>query len=59
MRFVDKVAVVTGGTTGIGRATVERLHEEGATVVFCGRRQEVGDEVIAHLASDKAMKSGT
>ena len=55
MRFVDKVAVVTGGTTGIGRATVERLHEEGATVVFCGRRQEVGDEVIAHLASDKAV----
>jgi meso-butanediol dehydrogenase / (S,S)-butanediol dehydrogenase / diacetyl reductase len=54
-RFVDKVAVVTGGTTGIGRATVERLHAEGATVVFCGRRSELGDEVAARLSSERAL----
>ena len=29
-RFVGKVVVVTGGTSGIGRATVERLHAEAA-----------------------------
>lgn len=54
-RFVDRVAVVTGGTTGIGRATVERLHDEGAAVVFCGRRSDVGHQVAADLSSDRAL----
>ncbi len=35
--LTDKVAVVTGGSSGIGLATVERLLGEGATVAFCGR----------------------
>ena len=54
-RFVDKVAVVTGGTTGIGRATVERLHVEGAAVVFCGRRAELGEAMAAELSVDRAL----
>ena len=33
----DKVAIVTGGSTGIGLATVERLCEEGSKVLFTGR----------------------
>ncbi len=54
-RFEGKVCVVTGGSAGIGRSTVERLVAEGATVVFCGRRAAVGEEVVAALGSDRAV----
>jgi NAD(P)-dependent dehydrogenase (short-subunit alcohol dehydrogenase family) len=37
------VAIVTGGTRGIGRATVERLAADGCSVVFCGRDEHVLD----------------
>ena len=46
MDLKDKVSVITGGATGIGRATVLRFAEEGAKVVFCGRRTDKGDEVV-------------
>ncbi len=53
-RFAGKVVVVTGGTTGIGRATVERLHAEGAAVVLCGRRTELGEDLAQDLG-DRAV----
>lgn len=40
LKLKDKVAVVTGGTSGIGLATVRTLLEEGALVGFCGRSEE-------------------
>ena len=45
MRLEGKIAVVTGGTSGIGRRVVERFCDEGATVVFTGRRAALGMEV--------------
>lgn len=35
MRLKDKVAIVTGAARGIGRATAERLIEEGAKILIC------------------------
>ncbi|MDR1155592.1 MAG: SDR family oxidoreductase [Bacteroidales bacterium] len=42
-----KSAIVTGGSRGIGKATVERLLEEGISVLFCGRNQESGLTTLA------------
>lgn len=36
-RFANKIALVTGGNSGMGKATARRLREEGATVIITGR----------------------
>lgn len=47
-----KVAVVTGGSSGIGLATVRLLLEQGACVAFCGRSPERLESVAAQLRKD-------
>jgi NAD(P)-dependent dehydrogenase (short-subunit alcohol dehydrogenase family) len=44
--FHDKVALVTGGTSGIGRATAIAFAKEGAKVVVSGRREAEGAETV-------------
>ena len=47
--LLGKIAVVTGGTRGIGRAIAERLLKEGASVALCGRTREPVDRTVAEL----------
>lgn len=44
-----KIAIVTGGTRGIGYAIVEKYLENHATVILCGSRQETADKAVASL----------
>lgn len=50
-RFKEKVIIVTGATSGIGRAAAEQFAAEGGKVAFCGRRENLGHEVEAGIRS--------
>ena len=49
MRFQDKVALVTGGASGIGLATAKRLGSEGARIVLVSRSQQHLDAAVPEV----------
>jgi 3-oxoacyl-[acyl-carrier protein] reductase len=53
--LTDRVFVVSGAASGLGRATAEQLVAEGARVVLVARRAEVLDQVVTQLGSDRAV----
>ena len=57
MRLEGKVAIVTGGASGIGAATVREMVKEGASVLIADVNDELGDELATEL--DSAVYSRT
>lgn len=51
-RLNDKVALVTGGSSGIGLATAKRFVAEGATVYITGRKQAALDAAVASIGGN-------
>src|SRR5216683_2232400 len=52
MELTGQVALVTGSTSGIGRATAHVLADRGARVLVSGRDQERGAQVVAAICAD-------
>lgn len=54
MKLSNKVAIITGGGTGIGKATAFLFAEEGASVVITGRRENILKDTVAD-ATEKGL----
>jgi NAD(P)-dependent dehydrogenase (short-subunit alcohol dehydrogenase family) len=57
-RLKDKIALITGGTEGIGLATAKLFVKEGAYVFITGRRQKELDEAVKAIGSNATGVQG-
>jgi NAD(P)-dependent dehydrogenase (short-subunit alcohol dehydrogenase family) len=57
-KLAGKVALVTGGSAGIGLGIAKRFAQEGARVFITGRRQSQLDEAVAVIGGDAAAIQG-
>ena len=57
MRLEGKVAVITGGGNGLGRATAQRFASEGAKIVVADIIDELGEETVQMVAGDGGVAS--
>lgn len=55
MRLDNKVALITGGYGGMGRASARLFAKEGATVFVAGRKEERGDALVAEISGAGGM----
>lgn len=55
MDFTGRVALITGGASGIGRAVTRQLNQLGARVAIADRNREGAEAVVAELGGDNAM----
>ena len=52
MRLKDKIAIVTGGADGIGKATAVKFAAEGATVIIWDLNTEKGTETVKEITEN-------
>ena len=58
MRLKDKIAIITGGGTGIGLATARAFYQEGAKIILFGRRKEKLEKAVEKLGDSAIIVQG-
>ena len=56
-RFTDKVALITGGASGIGRATANRMAAEGAHVIIADINVPLANQAVSQIEADGGKAS--